>query len=361
MKHLTYLFLLSLVSISCTHTPAKPDKKLIIVTIDGMRWQEIFFGMDQKLLNDEKYTHEGEELTKSYPDREKLLPFIWNTVAKKGQIYGNRNLGSEVDVTNTTLLSYAGYNELFTGHPDPKIIDNTEIDNPNENVFEFLDKQEGYQGKVAVFATWHKFHGILNIKRNKFVVNTTGDAFNFEGAEFKLLNDLQNLSTKPIGFRPDIFTYGAAREYLKKYKPKVLYIAFDETDDMAHYGWYDQYIKSAHSTDAMIADLWNTIQSLDEYKDQTTLVITSDHGRGGIGKATWMHHGYTEDKAHVHIPESNQIWMAFMGPGIEASGEMKNAPKLYQRQIATTLADILGFEFRPKHEVMSPISFRKEK
>jgi hypothetical protein len=28
----------------------------------------------------------------------------------------------------------------------------------------------------------------------------------------------------------------AAREYLKAYKPKVLYIAFDETDDFAHAG-----------------------------------------------------------------------------------------------------------------------------
>jgi hypothetical protein len=361
----TIFLLLSLLLISFPTFSA--TENLVIVTIDGMRWQEIFGGMDQKLLNDGKYTHGSEELIKAYQEenkqreREKLFPFLWKTMAKKGQIYGNRNQGSFVDVTNTTLLSYAGYNELFTGFPDPKIIDNREMDNPNENIFEFLDKLKGYKGKIAIFATWNKFHGILNIKRNGLLVNTTGDAFNFEGPQFKLLNDLQMLSPKPIGYRPDIFTYGAAREYLKAFKPKVLYVALDETDDMAHYGWYDQYIKSAHASDEMIADLWQTLQSMDQYKDKTTLVVTCDHGRGGLGKSTWMHHGYTEDEAHIRIPESNQIWMAFMGPGIPVLGEVQNGPTIYQSQMATTLTKILSFDFKPKQVVKEPISsvFRK--
>jgi hypothetical protein len=46
-----------------------------------------------------------------------------------------------------------------------------------------------------------------------------------------------------------VITYFAAREYLKEYKPRVLYIAFDETDHFAHEGEYDQYIGSAYSQD----------------------------------------------------------------------------------------------------------------
>jgi hypothetical protein len=334
---------------------------LIIVTIDGMRWQEIFKGMDQKLLNDPKYTHGAEDFNKKYLDankeieREKLFPFFWKTIAKEGQIYGNRDKQSFVDVTNTALFSYPGYNELFTGFPDPKIVDNKEIDNPNENIFEFLNQQPGFKEKIAVFTSWQKFHGILNIKRNKLLVNTTGDAFNFKGDQFKLLNDLQMLSAQPIGYRPDIFTFGAAREYLKAYKPRVLYIAFDETDDAAHQGWYDHYIKSAVANDAMLRDLWNTLQSIDQYKGKTTLVVTTDHGRGGIGKATWKHHGLSEEKRPVKIPESNEIWMAFMGPDTPALGEIKLGT-IYQRQMATTLTKLLGFEFKPKHDVKGPIS-----
>ena len=68
----------------------------------------------------------------------------------------------------------------------------------------------------------------------------------------KLINDMQFLTARPLGIRPDVFTYFAAREYLKAYKPKVLYIAFDETDDFAHGGLYDQYLGAAHAEDAMI-------------------------------------------------------------------------------------------------------------
>jgi hypothetical protein len=355
---LVFSLLLSTLSIS-----AWASEKLVIVTIDGMRWQEIFGGMDQKLLNDAKYTRGTQGLKNKFQDtdklieREKLFPFIWKTIAKEGQIYGNRDQGSLVDVANTTLLSYAGYNELFTGFPDPKIVNNNPTDNPNENIFEYLNKKPGHKGKIAIFASWNTFNNILNEKRNGLLVNTTGDAFNFKGTQFKLLNDLQMLSAQPIGYRPDIFTYGAAREYLKAFRPKVLYIALDETDDTAHYGWYDQYIKSAHANDAMLADLWNTLQSMDEYRGKTTLVVTTDHGRGGIGKPTWMHHGYNEDKSNpVHIPESNQIWMAFMGPGIPVLGEVKNGPKIFQSQMATTLTKILGVEFKPTHEVKEPIT-----
>ena len=59
---------------------------------------------------------------------------------------------------------------------------------------------------------------------------------------------------------PDVVTYLAAREYLKAYQPRVLYIAFDETDDYAHGGMYDQYLGAAHAEDGMLADLWKTLQ-----------------------------------------------------------------------------------------------------
>lgn len=345
-----------------TQEARKPvSENLVIVTIDGLRWQELFGGMDQKLLQDKIYTKTPDDLIRRYQDqnkeieREKLFPFFWKTLSKEGQIYGNRDKGSFVDVMNPYLLSYPGYNELFTGYPDPKIIKNDEVDNPNENIFEFLNNQSSYQGKVAVFATWPLFRNILNSKRNGILVNVSGDEFPFPGEKFKLLNDLQELSPRPIGYRPDIFTYAAAREYLKDYHPKALYIALDEPDDMAHIGLYDQYIKSAHGADAMIADLWQTLQSMPEYKGKTTLVVTCDHGRGDRGKASWMHHGNFKKIPLYHIPESNQIWMAFLGPGIPARGEVSGGEKIYQAQMASTLARILGFEFRPVHGIKKSI------
>jgi hypothetical protein len=157
---------------------------------------------------------------------------------------------------------------------------NDKIKNKNTNVLEFINSQKGYTGKLAVFSTWDVFPFILNTWRNGIYVNADVDTLHFDDPNLKLINDIQFLTTKPIGVRPDVLTYFAGREYLKKYKPKVLYIAFDETDDYAHAGEYDQYLGSAHAEDGMIADLWSTIQTMPEYKNKTTLIVTCDHGRG---------------------------------------------------------------------------------
>ena len=160
---------------------------------------------------------------------------------------------------------------------------------------------------------------------------------------------MQYLSAKPMDVRLDINTYLGAKTYLKEYKPKVLYIAFDETDDFAHSAMYDQYIKSAHAEDAMIADLWNTLQSMPEYKNKTTLIVTCDHGRGDKVKEEWTSHG-------EKILDASEIWIAALGPGIKPTGEATSSEQIYQRQIATTLAALLGFNFKPQHPVMEPIN-----
>ncbi len=175
------------------------------------------------------------------------------------------------------------------------------------------------------------------------------DSFNFKGEKFQLLNDLQYLTTRPIGVRPDVITYLAAREYLKANKPKVLYIAFDETDDLAHGGEYDQYLASAYAEDNMIRDLWMYLQTDPQYKNKTTLLVTCDHGRGDKIKDNWQHHG-------EKIDEAGEIWLAAIGPDTKPAGEVKTDNQLYQKQIAATIAQLVGFTFKAEHPVGEPIT-----
>ena len=329
-------------------------QNIVIVTLDGMRWQEIFGGVDSALVVNKRFTNDSAQITKNFwsddvtERRRKLFPFLWGTVQQHGQLYGNRRAGSFVNNANPYWFSYPGYNEIFTGYPDTAINSNDKNMNPNENVLEFINKQDAYHGKVAVFSTWDCFPYILNKWRSGIYVNADIDTLHFNAPALQLINDMQFLSPKPIDVRPDLITYLAGREYFKAYKPKVLYIAFDETDDFAHGGTYDQYLKAAHAEDAMIADLWNTIQSSPGYKDNTTLLIACDHGRGDKIKEQWTSHG-------SKIEGSNQIWIAVMGPDTKPLGEVKNNPQLYQKQLAATIAALLGFEFKPAHPVAMPI------
>lgn len=330
-------------------------ENVVIVTLDGFRWQEVFTGADEILINRIDYSHDTADLKQKFwastaeERRMKLLPFIWSTVATQGQLHGNRNYESNANVLNPYQFSYPGYNEIFTGYPDTAVNSNDKILNKNENVLEFINQQKGYKGNVAAFTTWDCFPYILNAQRSGIYVNSDVDSFKFSSPEFQMLNDFQFLSAKPIGVRLDVITYMAAKQYVKEFKPKVLYIAFDETDDFAHGGMYDQYLLSAHAEDAMIKDLWNTIQSMPEYKDKTTLILTCDHGRGDSNKDDWRHHG-------SKIAESGQIWMAFLGKGVPAKGEVKQKEQIYQAQLAQTIASLLGFNFVPRHPIEKRIS-----
>lgn len=184
--------------------------------------------------------------------------------------------------------------------------------------------------KLLLFSTWDVFPYILNKWRSNIYVNAGVDTLNFNTPEFKLLNDLQFLAAEPIDVRLDVNTYLAGKTYLKTYKPKVLYIAFDETDDFPHEGKYDQYLKSTHAEDAMIADLWNTLQSMPEYKNKTTLIVTCDHGRGDANKDEWTSHG-------EKIADAGQIWIAAISADAKHIGEVTNTDTLYQAQLAKTL------------------------
>lgn len=354
MNRIVLVILACFLSGTTAFTQQHKTGNVIIITLDGMRWQEVFGGIDTALMNNKEYSRNPKALKEKYwsdtlnERRKNLFPFLWKTIAAKGQLLGNRTLGNYVDVANPYRFSYPGYNEIFTGYPDTLVNSNDKIWNKNINVLEFINNQKGFKNKVAAFATWDVFPYILNSQRSGVYVNADFDTLKFSAPEFKLINDLQFLTTRPIGVRPDVLTYIAAREYVKKFSPKVLYIAFDETDDFAHSGMYDQYLMSAHAQDAMIADLWNTVQSMPQYKDKTTLLITCDHGRGDSIKAQWKDHG-------EKVVEASGIWIAAMGPDVKPKGEIKTPGQIYQRQLATTIAALLGLNFNPPHKVMKPI------
>src|ERR1700681_5107478 len=101
------------------------SKNIFIITTDGFRWQEVFTGADSDLINDQRFVADPALLKQLYWDptvegrRQKLMPVFWNTIAKQGQIYGNRDFQNNMDVTNMYKISYPGYNEMLTGYADP--------------------------------------------------------------------------------------------------------------------------------------------------------------------------------------------------------------------------------------------------
>lgn len=331
---------------------------VFIITTDGLRWQEVFAGADSLLINNEKATPVSELSNMLYWDvtpearRKKLMPFLWNIIAKKGQLAGNRFYGNKVDVANAYAISYPGYNEIFTGTTDEMISSNKKYRNPNINVLEFLGNKEDFKGKVAAFTSWDVFPYILNEKRNRLNINSGYENGIEYSAGQEVINEVQQEVTDKQATRYDQLTFASAKEYLLAHKPKLFFLGLGETDEFAHDGRYDLYLQQANAVDRMIAELWHWVQTTPGYKDNTTFIITTDHGRGSrTGK--WTSHG-------AFIKGSSEVWLAMIGPGIEPLGELKEKQQLYQRQLAQTIAHLLGENFDPGQPVGEAIALKRK-
>ncbi|MBW4891679.1 alkaline phosphatase family protein [Mucilaginibacter sp. HMF5004] len=359
MKNIS-LTILALVIASQLFAQQHKTENVVIVTLDGFRWQEVYRGADSALVNS-KYTQDKQATRTKYwaktaAERRLLLtPFFWSALVKQGQFYGNRDLGSKDEVANPFHFSYPGYNEIVTGFADPRMNTNDAITNPNMNLFEFLNKQKGFENKVAAFASWERFHQIFNVERSGLLVNYGYKNLDVPGINARLayLNEIQCKAPHYLGdsTRIDFLTCEFGKEYMKQFKPRALYIGLDEVDDMAHDGNYQYYLDRIHQQDEFIKQLWEYIQSDPFYKNKTTLLITCDHGRGDTSIEAWRDHG-------AKVVHSEQTWFAIVGPDTPAGGEMTNSTTTYHKQLAQTISKLLGFDFKAAagHEVGDPIA-----
>jgi hypothetical protein len=324
-----YIALLAVFAFTAAAQTPHRTENVILVMTDGLRWQEVFKGADATLMTDKQHEFAPGQ-------REALLPFLWQVVAKEGQIYGNRAVGSDAYVTNGFNFSYPGYNETLSGFADPRIHSNDKVPNPNVTVLEWLNDKPAYHGKMAAFGAWGVISSIVNAGRAGFVANSGYEPLTAPPVtdRIALLNRLKGETAVWDDEPYDSFAFHTALEYLKLHQPRVLYLSLGETDEWAHAGNYELYLRSAHRVDQYLRELWETVQSIDQYRGKTTLIFLTDHGRGEA-PVEWKSHG-------EKLPDSKFIWMAFLGPDTRALGERTKVAPVTQSQIAGTLAALLG-------------------
>ena len=328
---------------------SRKTQNVFFITTDGLRWQEVFTGAEEGLMNKSNGVAQVGALRKQFwretPEerRQALLPFLWSVVASNGQIYGNAAKGSVAKITNDKKFSYPGYSEFLTGAADAKIDSNKKIPNPHTNVFEWLNTRPGYKGRVAAVVNWDVIPWILNTERGRipcwssFPMQSNAPVIKVSPQLERLLGDTTPLWHEMI---LDSFTIRAALDYVKAEKPRAFYLAFAETDEWAHENRYDYYLFSAHHVDRFIRDLWETCQSIPQYRGKTTIIFTTDHGRGD-GRL-WTDHGEKTVGAEF-------IWAAILGPDTPPLGERTNCALITQSQMAATIAAALGEDFPAAH------------
>jgi len=353
---LVVLALLSLTTFATAHgrqdAPGALDN-VVLVTLDGARTEEVFGGLDVDILKSTLKEGQKLEETPAYkrywaasPEerRRKLMPFFWTLVSEHGSIAGNQKLGSVARLGNRHWFSYPGYAEILLGEPhDAEIKSNDPVRNPYVTVLETLrDRLKLPREKVATFATWSVFNEIVEHTEGATLVNAGVEALEMSGGQIPVLNQLQRETTSPWdGTRFDAFTFRLAMAYVASARPRVLYLAFDETDDWAHDGRYDRLLETYSRSDAFLKELWDWQQSQPEYRGRMHWLLTTDHGRGHTPK-DWRDHG-------ARITGAEDVWIAFASPRMAQRGEWRGGPALSTSQIAATMASWMGVDWNATH------------
>jgi len=339
------LAVLALLVAAGTAAPPPAVKNVIVITMDGMRWQELFGGAERTMLGkDEKEITESSAYKRFWKDtpekrRAALMPFFWTVVAEQGQVFGDPARGSLSRLTNGLWFSYPGYSEMLAGVADPRVDSNDKIPNPNVTVLEWLNGLPRYRGRVATFGAWDRLPYIVNVTRSRL---PAGDGYppvpDPRTDRERAINDLTD-DLPPIweGAPLDAPIMHAAFECLRTRRPRVLWVMLGETDEWAHEMRYGLYLDAAFRSDRFIQRVWEMVQRMPQYAGTTALVLATDHGRGAAN-ADWTDHGRK-------VPAAEATWSAVMGPGTPALG-VREGVTVTTAQVAATIAALLGENFR---------------
>jgi Metalloenzyme superfamily len=132
-------------------------------------------------------------------------------------------------------------------------------------------------------------------------------------------------------YRPDAETGALALAYLEARRPRFLYVGLGDTDELAHRGDRDGYLRALEHADALVGRIALALEALGYDRGETLLVVTSDHGRG----ASFRDHGRAE-------PESRRVWLIAAGARVPARGLVLDGPPRRLADVTPTLRVYLG-------------------
>lgn len=330
---------------------AEGDRRLVLVTLDGLSWTDVFRGADPERAADPAFVTERKAIADQFlapADRaQALMPFLHGVMARQGVLIGDRDHGSCVAVANDKWFSYPGYNEILTGRPDPAITSNAHGPNANITFLEWLNRRPAFKGRVEAVTSWDAFNDILNARRSGLPVNAGWDGGEADAPDDPIAKLQADAPRIWLSARLDGFTQAWAMEALQERKPEVLFVAFDETDDFAHDGHYDQVLWAAHRADGFLARIWAALQADPAYAGRTDLIVTTDHGRGTVGKAGWRGHGKP-----IYVG-SDATWIAAIGPDVKP-GARPAGDCATSGQIAATALTALGLDWKAFDPAAAP-------
>jgi hypothetical protein len=267
-------------------------RKVFVVSIDGLRSSEAF----------------------DAPDPAEFIPVMWDQLRPIGSLYRNfYNLGA----TWTTPGNHTIIDGCWEVTPNSE--GNRYFRPACPSMFEYYRYANPEVPQVKTWAVVGK----SNCDRSNYSWHP------LYGEDYGASIDRSLLSD-----RSDAATWSAMQRVINDHHPELVFFHLGEVDHAGHtnWGWYLEAIQDA---DRIVGDLWTLLQSDPFYRYQTTMLVTTDHGRHDD-----EHGGF---KSHGGICEGDKrLFLLAVGPDIKQGQEFTKFRQ--QVDICPTVGELMGFD-----------------
>lgn len=317
------------------------DNRIVLVTIDGVRAEDVFEGADPTLRPGANVEHLRRP--------EAVMPRTTKLIARGGVALGAERAGcGAVRTASGANVSLPGYLEIFTGRKT-RCRDNQCARTLLPTV---LDEVADIGASlVASIGSWDVLDRAVTRGSSNVLVAEGRQAWPgprplVAGRMDELVAAGETADAYPgVGrYRPDAFTGAIALEYLRTAAPKVLHVGFGDADEWGHRNDYPAYLGAIGKADAFIGEVADTLEAMGEAGARTTVIVTTDHGRN----RDFQHHGALS-------ATSGRTFVLAFGGRVPARGVVCPAHDVTLADVAPTMRVILGLPADTSPDAGRPI------
>ena len=330
MRTITLFTLLLLMTAAHADSPTEfrdTGENVILLMSDGVRWQEFF------------------------SDSPPALPKFWSQHASEGIIYGAPGSPRRINVANSVRVSLPAYESILAGRVLPNCLDNDNCELAPIAIPTFLERlvHAGLKKEeVAVFGSWNQIATAAEHVPGTAMVNAgITPMADVEHPELIATLNTAQVANHPTlwgAARSDRDTVAQAMHYLEFHRPRFMFISLNDTDEWGHRAAHDSngfqgYLKALGAFDDTIDQLIRKLGELGDYGRKTTLIVTTDHGRGNTPER-FPNHG-------KDIPESGKIWLYIRGPHVNTQSVPMHVSRHSHIDICPTVEILMGLCQKP--------------
>jgi hypothetical protein len=310
----------------------RTESAVVLVVLDGVRWQDVFGGADHALSR----AHGAAPAAWANPRG--LMPNLQHLLETQGVAIGAPGHGAEMATGGAQRISLPSYREIFTGKADPACQSNDCSQPLGRTIADDVYDESGPRD-VAVIASWPNIARAASAEPSRFVLTTgrklvgRADVLRDDETMASLLDAGAHTAPFPGegDYRPDALTERVALRYLATARPRFLFVGLGDCDEYGHRNDYRSYLGALHDSDAFIGELGATLDAMGARGQHTTVIVTTDHGRAYDFRDHGMWH-----------PESGRVWLVASGADVRGRGLVASPRRHTLSDVAPTVRALLG-------------------